>query len=160
MAEQLNFYDIIKKCRGNLGMTLPSFDMTAPPRNIYIPFNGKKVRVPRTFALGIFTDPTLERMYKDGVFVVEPARQFEAEVAEIFFPIENKIVVASEAEILTALKQGNRVSIRKMIEESSVNRDNIITLATENIGDIPGSMVDDLNKMFGVDLRIEDAELG
>ena len=159
MAEQLNFYDIIKNCKGGLSLVMPSYDMTAPERLVIIPHNVKKVRIPRTFALGIFTNPTLERMYKQGEFHIEPAKQFEAEVAEIFFPIENKINIVDEANIVTMLKQGNRKGIRELIQGNDVNRDNVIILAKEHIEELPLSMVDDLNKILGVELQVENASM-
>ena len=159
MAEQLNFYDIIKNTKGTLSLTLPSYDMTAPERVITIPFNAKQIRVPRTFALGIFVDPVLESMYKKGKFRVEPADKFEAEVAEIFYPIEDKVKVYAEAEIVKMLQQGNRVGIRQLLEESGANRDNVIIIAREHIGDIPMSMIQDLEKMLGVELQVENASM-
>ena len=159
MAEQMNFYDIVKNCKGGLSLIMPSYDMTTPERLVIIPHNIKKVRVPRTFALGIFTEPTLERMYKQGKFKIEPAKQFEAEVAEIFFPIEDKVVAASEEEITLALRQGNRKAIRELIQGNDVNRDNVIILAREHVNELPLSMVDDLNKILGVELQVEDASV-
>ena len=156
MAENIGFYDIIKKVKGGLGLNLPAYDMTSQPRFVEIPHNGKKVRVPRTFALGIFTDPTLERMYKNGEFTVEPAKQFEAEVAEIFYPVTDKVEMIADEEIVKMLKQGNRLGIKKALEENPACRDNIVILTRENIGDIPSSMVKDLSTMFQVELEIED----
>jgi hypothetical protein len=159
MTEQLSFYDIVKKCKGGLSLVIPSFDLSAPERTVVIAHNIKKVRVPRAFALGIFSNPTLERMYKSGIFTVEPAKQFEAEVASIFFPIEDKVCAVPEEEILTMLKQGNRKGIRELVQGNEVNRDNVIILAREHIGDIPLSMIDDLNKILGVELQIENASM-
>ena len=159
MAEQLNFYDIIKNCKGTLSLRLPSFDMTAPERLVTIPYNAKQIRVPRTFALGIFTNPVLERMYKSGKFRVVPEAQFEAEVAELFYPVEDKVKVVPETEIVKMLKQGNRMGVKKLLEEESANRDNVIIIARENIGDIPVSMIKDLEKMLGVELQVENASV-
>ena len=159
MAEQLNFYDIVKIAKGTLSLVLPSYDMTAPERIVTIPYNGKQVRVPRTFALGIFTNPTLETMYKKGYFKVEPADKFEAEVAEIFYPIEDKVKIVSEEEIIKMLQQGNRIGIKKLLEESSANRDNVIILAKEHLGEIPMSMITDLDKILGVELQVENVAM-
>ena len=159
MAEQLNFYDIVKTCKGNLSIELPSFDLTAPPRHVYIAHDVQKVRIPRTFALGVFTDSTLERMYKQGYFKIEPVKQFEAEVAEIFYPVEDKVAVISDTEIITMLKQGNRKAIKDLLGGGDVNRDNIIILAREHIDELSTSMVKDLNVILGVELEIEDASV-
>lgn len=159
MAEQLNFYDIVRTCKGTLSLDLPSYDMTAPKRSVSIPYNIQKTRVPRTFALGIFTDSTLEQMYKAGKFRVEPVKQFEAEVAEIFFPIENKVVAVPEEEIISMLKKGNRKGIKDLIANNEVDRDNIIIIARQNIEELPVSMVNDLNKILGVELQVEDASM-
>ena len=159
MAEPLNFYDIVKTCRGNLCMTLPAYDLTAPAREVYIPHNVTKVRVPRTFALGIFTNPTLEKMYKQGYFKVEPVKQFEAEVAEVFFPVEEKVEAISEEEMITMLRQGNRKAVKELVTGNDVNRDNLIMLAREHLDELPVSMVNDLNKILGVELQIEDASV-
>ena len=156
MAENIGFYDIIKKTKASLTLNLPAYDMTSQPRRVHIPHNGTKVRVPRTFALGIFTDPTLEKAYKGGKFIVEPAKQFEAEVAEIFYPVENKKTMLADEEIVKMLKQGNRVGIKKAIEENPACRDNILILTRANIGEIPSSMVKDLSNLFGTELEIED----
>lgn len=156
MAENIGFYDIIKKTKGSLTLNLPSYDMTSQPRRVHIPYNSKKVRVPRVFALGVFVDPTLEKAYKAGKFVIEPTKQFEAEVSEIFYPIENKVEMISDEEIVKMLKQGNRVGIKKAIEENPACRDNILILTRTNIGEIPSSMIKDLSLMFGTELEIED----
>jgi hypothetical protein len=159
MAEQLNFYDIVKTYRGNLCLTLPAYDLSAPSREVYIPHNVSKVRISRTFALGIFTNPTIEKMYKEGYFRVEPAKQFEAEVAEIFYPVEDKVEVVAEDEMVTMLIKGNRQAVKELIAGNDVNRDNIIMLAREHLDEIPVSMVNDLNKILGVELQIEDASV-
>ena len=159
MAEQLNYYDIVKTCKGNLSLVLPAFDLSSQPRTVYIPHDIQKVRIPRVFALGIFTDSTLERMYKKGYFKIEPAKQFEAEVAEIFYPVESKVCATTDAEILTMLKQGNRKAIRELIDGNDVNRDNITILAREHIDALPVSMVKDLNVILGVELEVEDASV-
>lgn len=159
MTEQLNFYDIIKKCKGGLSLIMPSYDMTTPTRTVIIPHNIKKVRVPRTFALGIFTDPTLEKMYKEGKFIIEPSKTFEAEVAEIFFPIENKVEAVEEETILTMLKNGNRKGIRELIQGSDVNRDNVVIIAREHVQDLSLSMIEDLNKILGTELQVENASV-
>lgn len=156
MTEKLNFYDIVRLAKGTLALEMPSYDMTAPVRTVIIPHNVDKVRVPRTFALGIFTDATLEKMYKSGDFKIEPEKQFEQEVAEIFFPIEGKAVIADEKEIVTMLRQGNRIGIKKLLEENSANRDNVIILAREHIGEISLSMIDFLNDFLQVELQIDN----
>jgi hypothetical protein len=94
-------------------------------------------------------------MYKDGKFRIEPIKQFEEDVAEVFFPIENKVEIVGEEEIVKMLRGGNRVGIKKLLSENSVNRDNVILAAREHIGDIPSSMIEDLNKILGVELQVE-----
>lgn len=156
MAEQAVFYDIVKTCPGGLNLDLPAYDSTAPNRKINIPFNIQKVRVPRVFALGIFVDGTLERMYKKGYFRVEPAKQFEAEVAALFFPVEDKEPVISEKDALDLLVKGNRVRIRELVESNEVARMTILAVAQEHIGDISSSMIADLEKMLGTELQVAD----
>ena len=158
MTEKTNFYDIVKHYKGSLYLNMPSYDMTTLPRSVVIPHNVKKVRVPRTNALGIFQDAALERMYKEGYFTVEPAKQFEADVAEMYMPVEDKVQVIPEDEILAMLVKGNRVAVKKALEEGGANRDNIM-VATEHIDDIPMSMISDLNKILGVELQVEDASV-
>lgn len=159
MAEIINFYDIVKNIQGSLALVMPSHDMTAPARTVSIAHNVKKVRIPRTFALGIFVDPTLEQMYKDGKFKIEPEKQFEAEVAEIFYPVTDKKDVLSDSEIVKMLQQGNRVAVKKALESSVTNRDNLIILARANIGSIPYSMIQDLNNILGIELQVENEEM-
>lgn len=159
MTEKTSFYDIVKHFKGSLYLNMPSYDMTTLPRKVVIPHNIKKVRVPRTNALGIFQDPALERMYKMGYFTVEPAKQFEADVAEMYMPVEDKVEAIAESAILEMLVKGNRVAVRKALEEGGANRDNIIMVATEHIDDIPMSMISDLNKILGVELQVEDASV-
>jgi predicted regulator of amino acid metabolism with ACT domain len=159
MTEKTSFYDIVKHYKGSLYLNMPSYDMTTLPRKVAIPHNVKKVRVPRTNALGIFQNPALERMYKKGYFSVEPAKQFEADVAEMYMPVEDKVEIIAEEAILEMLVKGNRVAVRKALEEGGANRDNIIMVATEHIDDIPMSMISDLNKILGVELQVEDASV-
>ena len=95
-------------------------------------------------------------MYEDGYFKVEPAAEFEKEVAAIFFPVENRPNVVEETVILEYLQKGNRAAIKKLIEGNDVNKDNVILIARENIGAIPTSMVRDLEKILSVELTIEN----
>ena len=157
MAEKMNFYDLVKVTEGSLGLVVPAFDMSSQPRVIDMPFNLKKVRIPRTFALGIFTDAILEDMYKRGKFKIEPEKAFEEDVAEVFYPVENKAVIVDSKEIVKMLKTGNRIGIKKLLGENDVNRDNVIMLAREHLPDISVSMIEDLNKMLDVELQVEDA---
>lgn len=156
MTEQAVFYDIVRTVSGSLCLNLPSYDSTAPNRKVSIPYNVEKVRVPRIFALGIFVDGTLEKMYKEGYFRVEPAKQFEAEVAAIFFPVEDKAPTITEKEALDLLIKGNRVRVRELLANNAAAHQIILTVATEHLGEIPTSMVADLEKMLGVELRIDE----
>lgn len=156
MTEQAVFYDIVRVRPGTLVLNLPSYDSTAQNRKVVIPYNVEKVRVPRMYALGIFVDGTLEQMYKEGSFRVEPSKQFEEEVAAIFFPVENKANVLPQDKVLELLTKGNRVRIKELAAESDVNRTIILTVAREHIGEIPSSMIADLEKMFGVELTVEN----
>lgn len=156
MTEQAVFYDIVRECPGNLTLDLPAYDSTAPNRKVTIPFNVSKVRVPRIFALGIFVNGTLEKMYKKGYFRVEPAKQFEAEVAAIFFPVEDKAPIITPEQALELLVKGNRVKVRELVENNEVARMTFLTVAQEHLGDIPTSMISDLEKMLGTELQVEN----
>ena len=158
MAEKATqtFYDIVKTCRGGLSLSLPAFDASLPNRNISLDYNATKIRVMRTFALGIFTDPVLERMYKEGYFRVEPEKAFEQEVEEIFYPIEGKENSYSDQEILAYLQKGNRVKIKEIVAESPVSREQVITLASENIDSLSQSMIKDLEEILRVELIIDE----
>lgn len=135
---------------------MPAFDVSVNNKKVTIPWDVKKVRVPRVFALGIYTDGTLQRMYEEGYFKVEPADAFQKEVAEIFTPVENKPNVVEDSIILEYLFKGNRAAIRKLIEENNVNKENVILLARENIDKLSTSMVRDLEKILSVELIIEN----
>lgn len=154
--QNVGYYDIVKLCKGGLALRLPTFDSSAIDRRIDFQYNTQKIRVPRAYALGIFVDSTLERMYKEGYFRVEPAEQFEKEVAEIFYPVENKQKVYINSDLLGLLKSGNRVKIKELIEQNSVNKDNIIITAREHIGDLSNSMIKDLERILGVELEVEN----
>lgn len=158
MAEKATqtFYDIVKTCRGGLALSLPAFDASLPNRTISLDYNATKVRVMRTFALGIFTDPILERMYKEGYFKVEPQAAFEKEVEEIFYPIEGKENSYSDQEILSYLQKGNRMKVREIVAESPVSREQVITLASENIDSLSQSMIKDLEEILQVELVIDE----
>lgn len=153
---QTGFYDIVKLCKGGLVLDLPAFDSSSINRVVRISHDVQKVRVPRTYALGVFLDPTLERMYKQGYFKVEPVTTFEKDAATVFMPVEDKMVVATEEQIKTALLKNNRVTIKKLIEENDVNKHNIIIIARELIGDLSTSMIKDLETILGVELTVEN----
>lgn len=150
------FYDIVKLCKGGLVLNLPAFDASVPNKVVDIAWNVQKVRVPRALALGIFTDGTLEQMYKQGYFKVEPVVQFEKEVAEIFFPVEDKVTIIPDEDIVAALTKGNRSVIKKIVEDGGVNKDKVIILARENIDNISTSMIRDLEKILQVELVVEN----
>jgi hypothetical protein len=155
--EKVNgFYEIVKLYKGGLSLDMPAFDVSVNNRKVVIPWDVKKVRVPRVFALGIYTDGTLQRMYEEGYFKVEPAAEFQKEVAEIFAPVENKPNIVEESVVLDYLLKGNRAAVRKLIEQNDVNKENVILLARENIDRISTSMVRDLEKILSVELIIEN----
>lgn len=154
--QTVGFYDLVKNCRGGLVLNLPAFDSSSINRRVEFQWNVDKIRVPRTYALGVFVDGTLEKMYKEGMFRIEPAAQFEKEVSEIFFPVENKADVISTELIKDYLLKGNRAKIKELVTTNEVAKDNIIIIARENIGDLSTSMIKDLEKMFGVELVVED----
>ena len=157
MMEKVNgFYEIVKLYKGGLSLDMPAFDVSVNNRKVVIPWDVKKVRIPRVFALGIYTDGTLQRMYEEGYFKVEPAAEFQKEVAEIFAPVENKPNVVEESVVLDYLLKGNRAAVRKLIEQNDVNKENVILLARENIDRISTSMVRDLEKILSVELIIEN----
>ena len=123
------FYDIVKLWKGGLALDLPAFDASSNNRQIMMDWNVKQVRVPRQFALGIFTSGTLTRMYEQGYFKVEPAAQFEKEVENIYYPVEEKVEIFEDAVILTALTKGDRVKVKTIIASGEVNRQKVISLA-------------------------------
>ena len=81
---------------------------------------------------------------------------FFKEIATIFSPVDNKKKVADDAEIVEALKKNNRIAVKKYVEESEVNRNNLILLVRKNIGDLSTSMIKDLEQMLGVELMVEN----
>jgi hypothetical protein len=158
--EKVNgFYELVKIYKGGLSLDMPAFDVSTNNRKVQIPWNVKKVRIPRVYALGIFTDSTLQRMYEQGYFTVEPAAAFEKEVAEIFTPVENKPNVVEENVIVDYLLKGNRAAIKKIIEQGDVNKDNVVLLARENIDKLATSMVRDLEKILSVELTVENENI-
>lgn len=161
MAEKTiggGYYDIVKNCKGSLVLNLPAFDSSTIDRRVVINHNVKQVRVPAKYALGIFVNGTLERMYRNGVFSIEPAAEFEKDVAAVFYPVTDKKPIISDADLKNYLIRGNRAKIKELIAENPVARDSIIVLARENIGDIPTSMVKDLEKMLEVELTVENEQ--
>ena len=152
------FYDIVKLCPGNLSLDLPAFDASSNNRRVMIDWNVKQVRVPKQFALGIFTDGTLTRMYEQGYFKIEPAAQFEKEVESIYYPVEEKVEIFDDATVMTALTKGDRVKVKTMIASGEVNRQKVITLARANIGNLSTSMVRDLEKILAVELTVENED--
>ena len=150
-----SFYEIVKLCKGGLTLNMPAFDASTQNRVVSIDWNVQKIRVPRQYALGIFVDGTLQKMYENGYFTVEPAAVFQKEVAEIFYPVENKVNVASDDEIMRALTKGDRVAVKKIVESGVVNKDKVIVLARENIGSLSTSMIRDLEKYLSVELIVD-----
>lgn len=149
-------YDIVKKVKGGLALDLPAFDSSVQNMLVEIPHNVQKKRVNRVHALGIFTDGTLERMYREGYFTVEPVAAFEEDVASVFYPIEDKVVLPTDEELLLMLIKGNRKAVRTLIEEKgAAARQQVVLTAQEHIDDIPTSMISDLEKILGTELIIE-----
>ena len=152
------FYDIVKHCKGGLTLELPAFDASSNNRIVRIDWNVPKVRVPRQFALGIFNNGTLTRMYEQGYFSVEPAAQFNKEVEAIYYPVEERVDIVDDAAILQALTKGDRVKIKNIISSGDVNRQKVVFLARENIGSLSTSMVRDLEKILAVELIVENED--
>ena len=150
-----SFYEIIRNKKGGLTLTIPSYDSSVNERVFEIAYNQKSVRVPRVYALGIFVDPTLQRMYEEGYFSVEPRKEFEAEVATLNSSTSSPVKVIEDNVIIQAMRQGNRVKIKEIMSQGVVNKDKVIVLARENISDISHSMIEFLEKMLGVELVID-----
>ena len=154
------FYDIVKLCRGGLILNLPAYDSSLPDRRVEFGYKTEKIRVPRTFALGVFVNSTLENLYKEGYFKVEPSAVFTREVSEIFYPI-NKDDIApeiSDAQLLEALKKGNRVAVKDYLTQHESIRDRILTIARENVDDLSGSMIKFVEDTLNVSITIEDEQ--
>ena len=152
------FYDIVKLCPGGLTLEMPAYDASSNNRIVRIDWNVKQVRVPRQFALGIFVDSTLTRMYEQGYFAVEPAAQFKKEIETIYYPVEDKVEIIEDSVIVAALTKGDRVKIKNIIASGDVNKQKVISLARENIGTISTSMVRDIEKILSVELTIENED--
>lgn len=156
--EQLQSYDIVKKCKGNLVLRMPAFDSSVQDKEVYIPQGVQMKRVGRVHALGIFTDATLEQMYREGYFTVEPAAAFEQDVASVFYAVGEKVTMPSDETIIGYLTKGNRKGVRTLIEEEGeAVRQQVIVLARENIDNIPTSMISDLEKLLGTVLIVEES---
>ena len=155
MEKTNSFYDIVKKCKGGLSLKFPAFDGSMNDRIVRLPYNVDRVRVARSYALGTFIDATLTRLYTNGYFTIEPAAEFKKDYTEVFAPVKNMVEIADDQTILEYLMKGNRVAIKKLIEEGGVNRDNVIKLARANINSLATSMVKDLEKMLSVELIVE-----
>lgn len=155
MEKGNGFYDIVKNCKGGLTLKLPAFDASLNDRTVSLPFGVEKVRVPRVYALGVFVNNTLTKMYEQGYFSVEPAAEFKKDVADIFTPVLNVVEIVDDKTILEYLTRGNRVAIKKLIEENGVNRDNVLTIARANVNSLSTSMVKDLEKILGIELLVE-----
>jgi len=152
------FYDIVKLCKGGLTLDMPAYDASSNNRVVHIDWNVKQVRVPRQFALGIFTNGTLTKMYEEGYFKIEPAAQFAKEVESIYYPVEDKIEIIDDAIILNALTKGDRVQIKQIIASGEVNKQKVVVLARENIANISTSMVRDIEKILSVELVVENED--
>lgn len=155
MEKANSFYDIVKNYKGGLSLKFPAFDGSMSDRLVRLPYNVDRVRISRVYALGIFIDATLSRLYKEGYFTIEPAAEFKKDYAEVFTPVTDMVEIASEKTIMEYLTKGNRVAIKKLIEEGGVNRDNVITVARANVDSLSTSMVKDLEKMLTVELIVE-----
>ena len=156
MPENRSYYDIVKTCKGALVLNLPAFDSSAIDKRVEFAWNETQRRIPRMYAPGIFNDSTLENMYKAGYFKVEPVAEFEREIAAIFAPVEEKVSLPADDEIIRYLKAGNRIKVSELNVRGGVVKDTIISLARTNIGDIPTSMVKDLEDLLGVELAVEN----
>ena len=150
------FYDIVKKYRGGLVLRLPAYDSSVQDRVINFKHNVEKIRVPRIYALGIYIDNTLLRMYQEGYFSIEPADVFLEDSKEINSIDIEPVKIYSKDEILKQLKSNNRVFVKNILKENDVNRENIITIVRENIDTLPSSLIKDLEKILAVKLTIEE----
>lgn len=155
MENKQAFYDIVKQYRGGLALTLPAFDSSVNSRRIDFKYNTNVIRVPRVYALGIFTDSSLVDMYENGYFTVEPNNIFMEDLKEILYQEVEVKKVYDTKTLRDKLIQGDRVFVRECIKDS-VNRENLIIAAKENIGSISGSMIKDLEEMLKVELTVEN----
>lgn len=136
-------------------MSIPAYDNSVNEKILRFAHNTISLKVSPVHALGIITDPNLERMYKQGYFKVEPEKEFKAEVEKVFYPVETAVIFDRDS-ILTFMLKNNRKALKDLIVENPVNRENVIDVARENIENLSQSTIKFLNELLKVELVIEE----
>lgn len=155
MSEQRNYYDIVKLIDGSLVLDLPAYDTSVNNKIIRFEHDTKVIKVSETHALGVITDPILERMYKGGYFKIEPEAAFLAQVEKKFYPVEAPKAATTE-QILNYLKRNNRKAIKDLVAESTVGAENVVSVATAHVDELTQSTIKFLNELLEIELVIEE----
>ena len=64
----------------------------------------------------------------------------------------------SDAQLLDALKKGNRVAVKDYLTQHESIRDRILTIARENVDDLSGSMIKFVEDTLNVSITVEDEQ--
>lgn len=161
MSEQ-NIFKIKKNIPTNLFFTLTPYSaegISSLNRQIYLTYRMPEAALPMDWALGIFINPSLYKMYKEGIFTfdnneallkaaIEKGLIFEEELSQFNIKQVNK-----EEEILKIIKKGNRKEILKIIEDEG--RDMVISVVSLNIDTLQYAIVQMLESILGVQLTID-----
>ena len=158
MSETAKTFTIIKTVPSTVLFYLSPISNQSLRKEIYLTNQMPRQSLPLDWALGIFLDNSLYKMYKDGVFtfsdnkgIIEAAKE-----AGVFFDEELDFTPVKEDntnKILAVLKSGVRADILKTIKESG---DELVKdVVIKNINDLTTGVITMLENYWHIQLTMD-----
>lgn len=158
----MEYYVITKTRPGNVFFALSPIDNSSQTRIIKLTDNMPSTRLPREWALGVFTDSSIFTMYEKGYFSFgdKSADIKKAAIEEgVYFGMDGDEFVVqdntgNDAKILETLK--NSKSRTAIVELAKQYPEDVVLIARDNVDDLPTGTIKTIEDTLKVQILVED----
>lgn len=152
---------LIKTTPKNLLFTLRSVSNPQLTRKIFLTKQRPQQPLPAEWALSVIADQKLFNMFKKGYFTFDRPDELAALAYESGYWFGDKFDFKPASKddenlILSILKVGNRDKINEAIKH--YGKDRVRDIAADNVGVLSQNVIQLLEKIFGVQLTIDNAD--
>lgn len=158
----MEYYVITKTRPGNVFFSLSPIDNSSQTRIIKLTDHMPSTRLPREWALGVFTNDSVFTMYEKGYFSFgdKSAAIKNAAVEEgVYFGTdsENFVIkdnIGNDAKILETLK--NSKSRSEIVDLAKKYPEDVVLIARDNVDDLPTGTIKTIEDTLKVQILVED----
>lgn len=155
------FYVIVKTVPGNVFFSLSPIDNSNQTRVIKLTDEMPKARLPRNWALGVFLNQPVFRMFEKGVFTFEELDTIVADAIQeqVYFgdkQLDFKAAEPNTTQIIeNILKEGNKDKIDELFRKH--RRDSVMVIAKNILSQLTMETIKMLEERTGIQLVVENA---